>query len=51
MTVAGWIFGLYRQAYINAYTVYTHDNDMNITKKKYEILYGIKSNKEDNTNE
>ena len=48
---AGWIFGLYRQAYINAYTTYTHDEDADMLQKKYEILYGIKANKEDNANE
>lgn len=48
---ASWIFGLYRQAYVNAYTTYTHDEDMEIMRKKYEVLYGIKNNKGDNNNE
>lgn len=49
--IAGWIFGLRRQAYVKAYTTYTHDEDNDILKKKFEILYGLKSNKEDNNNE
>ena len=44
---AGWIFGLYRQAYVNAYTTYEHPEDLNILKKKYEVLYGIKQKEED----
>jgi len=48
---AGWIFGLYRQAYVNAHTTYTHDEDTEILRKKLEILYGVKFNKEDNSNE
>lgn len=43
--VSGWIFGLYRQAYINAHTTYIHDSDTEILKKKHETLYGIRSSK------
>lgn len=49
--VAGWVFGQYRKAYIDAYTTYTHDEDTEMLKKKYEVLYGIKFNKGDNNNE
>lgn len=49
--VAGWIFGLYRQEYVNAYTTYTHDEDMELFRKKYEVLYGLKNNKGDINNE
>lgn len=38
---AGWFLGLYRQAYVNAYTTYTYPEDTEITRKKLEILYGI----------
>ena len=48
---AGWIFGLYRQAYVNAYTVYMHDEDIELDKKKLEVLYGVKTNKEGDNNE
>ena len=44
--VAGFIFGIYRQNYINAYITYTHDEDTEMLKKKFEVLYGIKSHKE-----
>ena len=44
----GWIFGLYRQEYVNAYTTYTHEEDKELLTKKFEVLYGIKVNKEDN---
>lgn len=44
---AAWFFGIYRQAYVGAYTTYTHEEDNEITKKKYEILYGAKFDKED----
>lgn len=45
---AGWFLGIYRQAYVNAYTTYTHEEDNEILKKKYEIIYGATFNKEDN---
>lgn len=45
--IAGWVFGLYRQAYIDAYTTYTFDEDSKILSKKMEVLYGVKPNKED----
>ena len=48
--VAGFILGVYRQEYVNAYTTYTHKEDDEIIKKKYEILYGICS-KENGENE
>lgn len=48
---AGWLLSIYRKYYIDAYTTYTHDEDSKILKKKYEIIYGIKHFKEDNTNE
>ncbi len=48
---AGWIFGLYRKAYKDAYTTYTHDEDSEILEKKYEILYGLKSNKNQDKDE
>ena len=41
---AGWILGLYRQAYVNAYTTYTYPEDAEIIRKKLEILYGVKTN-------
>lgn len=44
--VATLFFFTYRSQYKNAYTTYTHDEDIEILKKKYEILYGIKSTKE-----
>lgn len=37
--IAGWIFGIYRKAYIETYTVYQHDEDLEIEKKKLEVLY------------
>ena len=43
-----WFFGFYRQAYINTYTTYTHEEDEEILKKKYEVLYGVNFNKENN---
>ena len=46
--MVGWYFGLYRQTFVNAYTVYTHDEDNEILKKKYEIWYGVKFDKENN---
>ena len=49
--VAAWIFGLYRKEYINAYTTYTHDEDTEIIKKKYDVLYGLKNNKENENHE
>ena len=42
-----WYFLIYRSACISAYTTYTHEEDTEILKKKYEILYGSKFNKED----
>ena len=48
---ACWYFGVYRRAYVNAYTTYTHNEDDAIIREKYYALYGIKSNKGDNTNE
>ena len=39
---AGWIFGLYRKSYVNAYTIYQHDEDMEIQQKKNDILYNFK---------
>lgn len=41
----------YRKAILNAYTTYTHDKDSKMIKKKYETLYGVKANKEEQTNE
>jgi hypothetical protein len=42
-----WVFGMYRQTYVNAYTVYIHNDDAEMLKKKHETLYGIKNNEED----
>ena len=42
-------FCTYRKQYIDANTTYTHNKDMGMLKKKYEVLYGLKDNKE-NTN-
>ena len=36
---SGWIFGTYRKAYIDTYTVYQHDEDLEFQKKKSEVLY------------
>ena len=44
-------FAKYRQQYINANTIYTHDEDTEMLKKKYEILYGLKNDKEHIDNE
>lgn len=49
--IAACVFGLYRQNYINAYTTYVHEEDSYILQRKYEILYNIKSNKENDNNE
>ena len=38
--VAGWYFGMYRQGYVDAHTVYVHDEDAEMHKKKWEILHG-----------
>jgi uncharacterized alpha-E superfamily protein len=35
------------EAYVNAYTTYTHEEDDDVLKKKCEVLYGIKFNKGD----
>lgn len=43
---ASWIFGVYRSAYVDAYTVYMRDEDKEMLKTKYETLYGVKRNKE-----
>ena len=48
---AGWLFYIYRRAYMEAYTSYTHDEDSEILKQKFWALYGLKHNKEDNDNE
>lgn len=45
--MTGWYFGVYRHAYVNAYTTYTNEEDIEVLKKKYEILYGANFNKED----
>ena len=39
---AGWMFALYRKSYVDAYTVYQHDEDTEINQKKLEILYNYK---------
>lgn len=49
--IAVWIFSIRRQAYIEAYTTYTHDEDSDIIKHKYHALYGFKINREDDNNE
>ena len=48
--LAGVIFGLYRQSYIESYTSYGYDDkDKDIIQKQIEVLYGIKpDNKENN---
>ena len=48
---ACYIFSLYRMTYVNAYTTYTNEEDDIILKKKYEILYNLKSNTEGNNHE
>ena len=40
---AGWILGLYSQAYVEANTVYIHEEDKELLKGKYDALYGPKS--------
>lgn len=47
----GHIFGLRRQAYIKAYTTYTHDEDKELLQHKYSVLHGIKYNQKENNNE
>ncbi len=37
--IAGFVFGKYRQAHIDARTTYEHSEDFEMEKKKYEILY------------
>lgn len=37
--VAVLVFGIYRKAYIDTYTVYQHDEDIDMLKKKSEVLY------------
>lgn len=52
--VAAWVFGKYRQGYVNAYTTYTHDEDDELLKSKYKALYGIygmKFDEEETNNE
>lgn len=44
--VSTWFFITYRSTYINVYTTYTHEEDAEMLKKKFEILYGVKFNKE-----
>ena len=39
---AGWYFGLYRQAYVGAYTTYTNDEFTPIKNKTFEVLYQYK---------
>ena len=39
-------FVVYRQQYIEANTTYTYNEDTKHLQKKYEILYGVKNNKE-----
>lgn len=41
----------YRKSYINANTIYMHNEDTEILKKKYKVLYGIDFNKENDENE
>lgn len=48
---ASWFFALYRKAHVDAYTTYTHDEDIEILNRKQEILYGTKNNKENDINE
>jgi hypothetical protein len=43
---SSWLFGIYRNAYINAYTVYMPEDDKKMLKIKYETLYSAKENKE-----
>ena len=51
--VAYIIFTLYRNVLKQAYTTYTHDEDKELLKKKYEVLYGVKfdNEKENDGNE
>lgn len=37
--IIGWRFGAYRQLYINAHTVYIHDEDQEILREKYKVWY------------
>lgn len=39
---SSWIFGLYKYAHTNAYTVYVREEDKDLLKAKYEALYGAK---------
>lgn len=40
--IAGWVFSLHRQAYIDAFTVYIRDEDEELLKAKHRIYYGTK---------
>jgi hypothetical protein len=43
---SSWLFGIYRNAYVDAYTVYMPEEDKEMLKTKYETLYSAKENKE-----
>ena len=49
--VASVIFGRYRKAFMDAHTVYTHEEDNEILKQKYHALYGIEFDKEEDKDE
>ena len=42
------VFGLYREAQIEAHTVYEHPEDDKIMRKKFDVLYGTKFSEENN---
>ena len=44
-------FVQYRKQHIDANTVYTHNEDTEMLKSKYEVLYGLKNNKENANHE
>ena len=46
-SIAGVIFGMYRQMYKNAYTYYKYPEDEKIEKMKYQTLYEVKEINED----
>ena len=40
--IACIVFGMYREKYINAYTIYKNPENYDMLKNKYKVLYGIK---------
>lgn len=49
--MASFVFWKFRQAFVDAHTTYTHDEDNEILLSKYHALYGFDFDKEDDDNE